>query len=154
MIKKTLIFLLVLFPFLSFSQVEELEELKVSDSIRLSQIKRADSNQTILCCDDSELFVYFKGAKNYTESERLLFSFLRSNFHYPDSAKANGIEAKIYVSFMISDKGKVFDIKIVKGGNSYFNDEVMRVMALMPDWEWDAKIKHRTNTKRTRPFVF
>jgi TonB family protein len=115
---------------------------------------KLDSN--LFYIGDSELFVYFQGGKDGPSSDKLLFKFIRENLSYPDSALKAGIEGKVYVSFTIGTIGKISNIEIVKGANSYFNSEVIRLISSMPDWIWDEKIKmkDRKLTKRTLPIIF
>lgn len=40
--------------------------------------------------------------------------FVSQNLNYPESAAKMGIQARVYVQFVVSDKGKVKDVKVIK----------------------------------------
>ena len=114
-------------------------------------------DETIQYIDDSEFFVYFSGGKDSKSSNKHLNKFLKQNLIYPDSAVKDRIEGKVYVSFTIDSVGHVANIKIEKGSNKYFDDEVMRVMSIMPNWEWDKNVKvilRRKLVKKVIPISF
>ena len=139
---------------ISIAQEDKKELDSIDKVLEYQKKKEIDSLLKNMNYGDYDFFVYFPGAKNLTESDVKLNDFLKTNIHYPDSANLLNLSAKIYVSFVITETGKITDVKIEKGSNPYFDSEVLRVMALMPDWEWDKKVRHRVKTKRTLPFVF
>lgn len=65
-----------------------------------------------------------------------LVSFISENLKYPEWEQKNKIEGKVYVTFVISETGKIKDINIVKSvkESRNFDNEVIRVLNLMPDW--------------------
>jgi len=63
-----------------------------------------------------------------------LMKYLQSNMVYPSSAKEKGIQGKVHVSFVVSSKGKVKDVKILRGVESSLDNEAMRVVSAMPSW--------------------
>ena len=63
-----------------------------------------------------------------------LEKFFRENVKYPEEAMKNKLEAKVFVLFIIDSTGKVIDPRIVRRLGNGFDEEVMRVFQLMPDW--------------------
>jgi hypothetical protein len=57
---------------------------------------------------------------------------------------------------MIDANGKIFNIKIVKGVSPDIDNEVIRVLSIMPNWSWSKKIPlgRRPNVKRFLPVTF
>ncbi len=51
---------------------------------------------------------------------------------YPGLALRNGIEGKIYVSFVVNAKGDVVDAKILKGLGSGLDEETLRAIGTLP----------------------
>jgi TonB family protein len=60
--------------------------------------------------------------------------FLQQNLQYPDAAKENGIQGKVYVTFVVETDGSLTDIRILRGIGGGCDEEVIRVMKLMPKW--------------------
>jgi protein TonB len=66
--------------------------------------------------------------------QQALNDFIRKNIRYPMPAKENGISGKVYASFIVNTDGSVGEIKIVKGIGGGCDEEVVRVLRLMPNW--------------------
>jgi|ERR1051326_1632041 TonB family protein len=66
-----------------------------------------------------------------------LFSFLRNNIHYPETEKENGIQGKVFISFIVDKDGGVTNIELYKGlqGGPGCDKESLRVINLMPKWK-------------------
>lgn len=64
-----------------------------------------------------------------------LYRFLNKTLKYPDSAYAYNIKGTVFVRFKISAEGKVSDIMITHPVQKYLDDEALRVIRMMPDWE-------------------
>ena len=51
---------------------------------------------------------------------------------YPSMALRNGVEGKVFVSFVVDPKGEVTDVKIVKGLGSGLDEETIRAIKTLP----------------------
>lgn len=60
--------------------------------------------------------------------------FLRDNIVYPQMAKENNIQGTVYVSFVVDSKGKVTDVRLLRGIGGGCDEEAIRVVKLMPPW--------------------
>src|ERR1700741_1246399 len=62
--------------------------------------------------------------------------FIKDNIHYPDSAKAKGIEGTVYIQYKIDSSGRLFDFVELRGIPGYpeFSAEAIRVLKLSPNW--------------------
>jgi len=63
-----------------------------------------------------------------------LLNFLAKNIRYPRSAKQNGVAGTVYVSFVVNSFGAVEEIKILRGIGGGCDEEVIRLMRIMPRW--------------------
>lgn len=73
--------------------------------------------------------------------------FLGENTKYPEEAKKNGVQGKVFASFVVSKTGKVINPKIERGINTkpipkskrklakLLDDEALRVVSTIPDWK-------------------
>lgn len=64
-----------------------------------------------------------------------LASFLQNNIHYNPKARELGISGKVHSSFIINSKGEVEAIKIIRSLGYGLDEEVIRVLAKMPEWK-------------------
>lgn len=66
------------------------------------------------------------------EKERNLF--LQRNVKYPLLARQYKVQGTVYATFIIEKSGKISNIKILQGIGCGCDDEVSRVVHMMPDW--------------------
>ncbi|MGD0755473.1 MAG: energy transducer TonB [Bacteroidales bacterium] len=53
---------------------------------------------------------------------------------YPDIATINGIQGKVYVTFIVEKDGSVTNVKVIKGVDPLINDEALKAVASSPKW--------------------
>lgn len=54
---------------------------------------------------------------------------------YPETAIKNGLQGRVLVDFIISETGKVTDVKVLKGVAPSIDEEAIRVISASPDWK-------------------
>lgn len=63
-----------------------------------------------------------------------LYAFLSRNIVYPEKAKSNNIQGRVYVSFVVEKDGSISSIKVIRDIGDGCGQEVVRVLRLMPKW--------------------
>lgn len=63
-----------------------------------------------------------------------LMEYLASNIKYPQEAKENKIEGKVYLSFIVEPDGSISNVKVLKGIGYGCDKEAARVLKQMPKW--------------------
>ena len=63
-----------------------------------------------------------------------LRNYLNSSVKYPMEAQKNRIQGKVFVAFVIGNDGFVKNVKIVRGVDSFLDEESVRVVKSMPRW--------------------
>ena len=89
----------------------------------------------------SDCVYAMKGQLTFPGGNSALFSYLKKNIVYPDSAKIKGIQGDVYVSFTVDSAGRISGAKILRGVSPDINKEAVRVISQMPPWQWDKTIK-------------
>jgi protein TonB len=79
-------------------------------------------------------------APMYPDGVNGILRHISENYNYPEEARTEGIEGKVYVSFIISPEGRNENVEVVKSVNEIFNDEAIRVIMAMDRWI-PAKLK-------------
>ena len=64
-----------------------------------------------------------------------LIKYLGSEITYPDQAKKDSIQGKVFVTFVIEKNGAVNDVKILRGIGGGCDEESLRVVSSMPNWK-------------------
>ena len=58
------------------------------------------------------------------------YKFLQKNMRYPSQANRMGVEGRVFVQFVVDEKGNVSDVKAVKGIGAGCDEEAERVIKL------------------------
>lgn len=63
-----------------------------------------------------------------------LMKYIVDNLKYPVVARANGIEGRVVVSFIVNRDGSLSDVKVERSVDPSLDREAMRVVRSMPKW--------------------
>lgn len=66
-----------------------------------------------------------------------LFKFLQKNVNYPIIASKAKIEVRVIAKFDIDSIGNTTNIRIIKSISTEFDNEIIRVISIMPSWKWN-----------------
>ena len=83
--------------------------------------------------EDEILFIAEK-MPEFPGGEKALLKYLGSHVRYPVVAQENGIQGKVYVSFVIDELGMIRNIEIIRGVDVSIDNEAIRVISSMPRW--------------------
>ena len=62
------------------------------------------------------------------------YKYLMENLKYPEKAKAEGKEGKVFVEFIVRKNGAIEQVKVIKGFDESCDEEALRVIRQSPDW--------------------
>jgi protein TonB len=91
---------------------------------------------------------------SYTGGMEAMYSFIRSKFRYPASARRMGLEGTVYVSFVIGRDGKVIKVEVIRGLSPDCDKEAARVIALLPGWNPGRQNDVPVMVRMTLPIKF
>jgi protein TonB len=71
----------------------------------------------------------------YPGGETALMNDLIGEIKYPEEAKKNGVQGKVFVSFVVDEQGKVTNAKIERGVEASLDKESLRVVNGLKTWK-------------------
>jgi TonB family protein len=74
-------------------------------------------------------------APEFPDGGEALYKYIAENLHYPEQAKADGIEGRVVVQFTVMDNGDIVNVEIAKGIGGGCDEEALRVIKSMPKWK-------------------
>lgn len=83
--------------------------------------------------------------------EKEMMKFIIENFKLSEKAKKDGVEGTVYTGFVVSKKGKIKDVKVLKGLTPEIDAECARVISLMPKWKSGKVNNKRVNVEYVIP---
>jgi len=85
--------------------------------------------------DDAPVFFIVEDMPEFPGGEAALRKYIAQSVKYPVIAQENGIQGRVYVSFVVNTKGKVTDVKVARGVDPNLDKEAIRVVNAMPAWK-------------------
>lgn len=85
--------------------------------------------------EEEEIYTVVENEPEFPGGIDSLYAFLRRNLVYPDEAKKNGIEGKVFVTFVVNVDGSITDVKVLRDIGGGCGEEAVRVVKMMPKWK-------------------
>ena len=85
--------------------------------------------------EDAPVFFIVEGMPEFPGGEVELRKYIAKSVKYPVIAQENGIQGRVYISFVVSKKGEVTDVKVARGVDPNLDKEAIRVVKAMPKWK-------------------
>jgi protein TonB len=111
-----------------FEELFEKENLIDVDTEFEKFIPIDDFEEDDIFSNPSEIKPSFPGG------DSALNKFLYSNIDYPIKASENGIQGKVFLTFVIETDGSITDVKTLRGIGGGCDEEAIRVVKMMPKW--------------------
>lgn len=80
-------------------------------------------------------FYVIEEKPEFPGGEAAMFQWISKNVKYPEIAKENGVQGKVFVQFVIGKDGRVSDVQVVRGVDPSLDKEAVRVIQNMPAWK-------------------
>ena len=101
----------------------------------------AEAHETVMMTEKSDsVYLVVDELPTFPGGDEKLMLYIAQNLHYPAEMRSQEKSGRLFVNFVVTKKGKVTDVKVVKSPDEGFNDEVVRVIESMPKWK-PARVK-------------
>jgi periplasmic protein TonB len=85
--------------------------------------------------DETEVFFIVEDMPEFPGGELALRQFIANSIKYPVIAQENGIQGRVYVTFVVDADGSVSNPRIARGVDPSLDKEALRVVSLLPKWK-------------------
>lgn len=85
---------------------------------------------------------------------RSLKSYLESQTRYPEQARENELEGKVYVQFVVNADGSLSNVRLARGIGFGCDEEALRLVRSMPAWVPGSHQGQSVPVKYTLPITF
>ena len=85
--------------------------------------------------EDDAIFVVAENAPEFPGGNDSLYAYIARNIKYPETAKKEKIEGRVFVTFVIEKDGQVSSAKILRDIGGGCGEEAIRVVKNMPKWK-------------------
>jgi periplasmic protein TonB len=89
--------------------------------------------------------------------DQALTKFIKDNLRYPEIARENNVQGKVFASFIVEIDGRLTNFKILRGLGYGCDEEAIRLLKTMPKWVPSREFNDSTKFRRvqfTQPILF
>ncbi|OQX78524.1 MAG: energy transducer TonB [Bacteroidetes bacterium 4484_249] len=121
--------------------------------------------------EDTEVEEYEPVEEEEEESEEVIFTvvesmpafpggdaarikYLNSNIKYPQMARESGIQGRVFVTFVVEKDGRVTDVRVLRGIGGGCDEEAIRVIKNMPNWNPGKQRGKSVRVQFNMPILF
>lgn len=83
---------------------------------------------------DDEVFVVVEEQAEFPGGLDSMYAYIQKNLVYPEKAKAEGIEGRVFVTFTIEKDGSISNILIKRAIGGGCEEAVVEMIKNMPKW--------------------
>ncbi len=140
------------------NDVEIEDELEIDDSeaddetvIDVAPVVVAQEEEE---SEESEVFFIVEDMPEFPGGELALRKWIANEINYPVIAQENGIQGKVYVTFVVGKDGSVSNATIARGVDPSLDKEALRVVNKLPKWKAGKQRGKPVNVSYTVPINF
>lgn len=116
--------------------------------------KGEKADQPVVSGEEEQVYVVVEQMPEFQGGVKGMQEYLVSNIKYPDKAKQEGIQGRVFVSFVIRADGSVSGATILRGVDPLLDEEALRVVSQMPKWKPGTQKGKAVNVQFNLPIVF
>jgi protein TonB len=85
--------------------------------------------------EEAQVFFIVENMPEFPGGDLELRKHIAQNVQYPEIAKENGIQGRVFVQFVVNQKGEIEQVKVVRGVDPALDREAVRVISSLPKWK-------------------
>jgi protein TonB len=138
--------------------VEIEDELEIEDSeaddetvIDVAPVVSADEEEEE---ESAKVFFIVEDMPEFPGGELALRKYISTHVKYPVIAQENGVQGKVYVTFVVGKDGSINNASIARGVDPSLDKEALRVVNGLPRWKPGKQRGKPVNVSYTVPINF
>ena len=104
--------------------------------------------------EEAQVFFIVEDMPEFPGGDLALRKYIANQIKYPVIAQENGIQGKVYVTFVVGKTGKVSNASIARGVDPSLDKEALRVVNALPTWKPGKQRGKPVNVSYTVPINF
>ena len=81
-----------------------------------------------------EVLTFVEEMPEFPGGTQAMMTYMGKQFQYPEDAKEEGIQGKVFLSFVVEMDGSLSNIQVIRGAHPSLDREALRVVKSMPKW--------------------
>ena len=113
---------------------------------KMSQRKKQDNSQIV--------YEVVEQQPSFPGGQTALVEWITKNMRYPSKAKAEGIQGRVLLSFIVEPDGSLSNIQVARSVDPSLDEEAVRIAKAMPKWEPGMQNGMAVRVKYNLPLSF
>ena len=110
----------------------EVDDVEATQETMIAIVERSGAEEE----EEEEVpFALAEVRPEFPGGEAALQKYIASHVQYPEVARDNGLQGKVYVQFVINKRGEVENAIIARGIDAVLDKEALRVIQSLPKWK-------------------
>lgn len=116
------------------------DDVEIEEEVEIMDVE-ADQETIVEVVEEVEeesgpdFFTIVEDMPAFPGGDAALLKYIAQNVEYPPIAKENGITGVVYVSYIVGKDGKVRDVKVVRGADTFLDKEAVRVVKTLSGYK-------------------
>ena len=98
-------------------------------------LKKVINSFRVYSDEDDEIYQIVDEMPSFPGGEAKLLEYISNNIHYPQAARENGIQGRVFVGFVVETDGSVSNVKLLQSIGGGCDEEAVRVIKSLPRWK-------------------
>jgi len=118
------------------------DDVEIEDELNIADAEADQSTAVqIVAIEDeaeeveTEVFFIVENMPEFPGGDLELRKYIAQNVQYPEIAKENGIQGRVFIQFVVNQKGEIEQVKVVRGVDPALDKEAIRVISALPKWK-------------------
>lgn len=105
--------------------------------------------------EEEEIFVIVEHMPGFGGGDSDKFrEYIHANMRYPEIASENGIQGRVWVTFVVEGDGRVTNVRVARGVDPSLDREAVRVVQSSPKWQGGTQRGKPVRVSFTFPISF
>ncbi len=137
------------------------DDVEIEDELQIDDTE-ADQNTEVAIVEieeeeeveEAQVFFIVENMPEFPGGDLELRKHIAQNIQYPEIAKENGIQGRVFVQFVVNQKGEVEQVKVARGVDPSLDKEAIRVIQSLPKWKAGSQRGKPVKVSFTVPINF
>jgi TonB family protein len=103
---------------------------------------------------EEEIFTVVEVMPKFPGGDEARINYMVNNIKYPEDARKSGKSGTVFVTYVVEKDGSITDVQILRGFYKSCDEEALRVVKAMPNWEPGKQDGKPVRVKYNIPIYF
>ena len=104
--------------------------------------------------EDDRIFDVVEQNAQFPGGDEACYKWLSEHIKYPSICQEQGIQGRVFVSFVVNKDGSIVDVKVMRSPDENLSKEAERVVKLMPKWKPARQGNKTVRSRFNLPVMF